>query len=646
MNLVQVQEHLKGMPTQVVMAYANGQNPQVPPYVALGELNRRKQLEQPQAQAPQGSVKEQIEQSLMQPQQLPGIAGPGVPVQQPPQPQGMPTQMPQRMAMAPQQQPPAQGVPVQGMAGGGLASVPVRRDMFSYAPGGIVAFADEDNDQVVKDTEEKKGEKLPSGGIKYDTERRLPTRHGKDAAGDEFMRGLANMAGGATESVGDFLKRLVNPNAEIASKLGIPEQKAITPPAPEVNIDSLMTPASNTNLPAQPPVQPPKEPLPPGAKTPAQYAAEVNKDPDYTPEQKKKFIERYNNGYRQFEQPGTVKTTTTSPAAPVVRPPAVNAGPAQGGDNDVTAMLRAAMNAQEPTYRTRAQIMAEAAKTNPELAVKPEAGLRGLLETLTQSQKDARTRAMQGEGRQGMADLSNALISAGEATRGQKGMGLGAAFGGFGRSYNAATSAANERQSQRDALQQQQDLTMAKLQYEIAEKARAHAEGNVNKEMEHDKNIADLQNKARDDQRAAGVALLNDKRMRDQNASMERYHNRMASVAEAGKPSAEDKLLGTVMARVNGDPRIAAIAGAIKSGAVTPGTPEFNNLIRQTEALAAPYYSAAGLTPPPAAQLAEEAAAPKKKGFWASLLGDSEKPAPTTQAPPGYDPSKVRLKGQ
>ena len=108
MNLVQVQEHLKGMPTQVVMAYANGQNPQVPPYVALGELNRRKQLEQPQAQAPQGSVKEQIEQSLMQPQQLPGIAGPGVPVQQPPQPQGMPTQMPQRMAMAPQQQPPAQ----------------------------------------------------------------------------------------------------------------------------------------------------------------------------------------------------------------------------------------------------------------------------------------------------------------------------------------------------------------------------------------------------------------------------------------------------------------------------------------------------------------------------------------------------------
>jgi len=638
MNLVQVQEHLKGMPTQVVMAYANGQNPQVPPYVALGELNRRKQLEQPQPQAPQGSVKEQIEQSLSQPQQLPGMAGPGVPVQQPPQPQGLPAQMPQRMAAAPQQQQPAQGMPVQGMAGGGLASVPVRKDMFNYAPGGIVAFANDENDQVV---EEKKDEKLPSGGIKYDTERLLPTQHGKHAAGDEIMRGIASAASGATESVGDFLKRLVNPKAEIAARLGIPEPKSSA--APEVNIDSLMTPVSNTNLPTQPPVQPPKEPLPPNAKTPKQFADEVNKDPDYTPEQKKQFIERYNNGYKQFEQPGTVKTTT--PSAPVVRPPAVNtgiAGPAQG--NDVAAMLRAAMNAQEPTYKTRAQIMEEAAKKNPELASKPEEGLRGLLEKLTQSQQEARARAMQGEGRQSMADLSNALINAGEATRGQKGMGLGAAFGGFGRSYNAATSAANERQAQRDALQQQQDLTAAKLQYEIAEKARAHAEGNVDKEAQHDAKIAELKNKFNDDKRAAGVALLNDQRMREQNASMERYHNRMASVAEAGKPSAEDKLLGTIMSRINSDPRIAAIAGAIKSGTVTPGTPEFNSLIRQTEALAAPYYSAAGLTPPPAAQLAEEAVAPKKNSFWDRLFGGS--PAPTTQAPPGYDPSKVRLKGQ
>ena len=39
MNLIQIQEHLKDMPTQAIMAYANGQNPQVPPYMALGEMN-------------------------------------------------------------------------------------------------------------------------------------------------------------------------------------------------------------------------------------------------------------------------------------------------------------------------------------------------------------------------------------------------------------------------------------------------------------------------------------------------------------------------------------------------------------------------------------------------------------------------------
>jgi hypothetical protein len=67
-NLVQIQEDLKGLPTQAIMSYANGQNPQVPPYIALAELNRRKQLEQSiqqgQQAAPQGTLKDQIEQGV------------------------------------------------------------------------------------------------------------------------------------------------------------------------------------------------------------------------------------------------------------------------------------------------------------------------------------------------------------------------------------------------------------------------------------------------------------------------------------------------------------------------------------------------------------------------------------------------------
>ena len=70
LNLVQIQDKLKDMPTQAIMSYANGQNPMVPPYLALGELNRRKQMEQSataeqaRSQGEPPTVKEATEQQL------------------------------------------------------------------------------------------------------------------------------------------------------------------------------------------------------------------------------------------------------------------------------------------------------------------------------------------------------------------------------------------------------------------------------------------------------------------------------------------------------------------------------------------------------------------------------------------------------
>jgi hypothetical protein len=137
MNLVQINERLKDLPMQVLQQYANGMNPEVPPYLALGELQRR-EMSQKQAataqgaqQGPQPSVKEQVEQKAglmalqqMQQQQV------AQQMQQPrgpmPAPAGVPQPEPQPQAM---------------MARGGLAGIPVRRDMFEYAGGGIIAFA-------------------------------------------------------------------------------------------------------------------------------------------------------------------------------------------------------------------------------------------------------------------------------------------------------------------------------------------------------------------------------------------------------------------------------------------------------------------------------------------------------------------------
>jgi hypothetical protein len=139
MNLVQISERLKGLPEQVIRQYSNGMNPEVPPYLALGELQRRelsnKQMATAQGaqQGPQPSVKEQIEQrsglmalQQMQQQKL---------AQEQTQPRG-PMPAPENVPQ-PQDQPEA---PMMA-ARGGLARIPVRRDMFEYAGGGIVAFA-------------------------------------------------------------------------------------------------------------------------------------------------------------------------------------------------------------------------------------------------------------------------------------------------------------------------------------------------------------------------------------------------------------------------------------------------------------------------------------------------------------------------
>jgi hypothetical protein len=144
MNLVQINERLKDLPMQVVQQYANGMNPEVPPYLALGELQRRemsqKQMATAQgaAQGPQPSVKEQVEQKagLMQLQQM--------------QQQQMAQQMQQPRGPMPTSAGVPQPVdqPEVAMASGGLAAVPVRPDMFEYAKGGIIAFSGEDGSEV------------------------------------------------------------------------------------------------------------------------------------------------------------------------------------------------------------------------------------------------------------------------------------------------------------------------------------------------------------------------------------------------------------------------------------------------------------------------------------------------------------------
>lgn len=158
-NLVQAQEALQGMPTNDVMKYANQQNPQVPAYLALAELNRRKQLEQTANEfsgTPQ-TVKQQIEGAFTQappgqvnPTQAPRMVNPAGARTNAVNPAGLP---PQLAPDIPVPVNPTQAPPAPQMAEGGLAALPIHR-MFnsdSYASGGIVAFGTGTGDQTVED---------------------------------------------------------------------------------------------------------------------------------------------------------------------------------------------------------------------------------------------------------------------------------------------------------------------------------------------------------------------------------------------------------------------------------------------------------------------------------------------------------------
>ena len=475
MNLIQIQEHLKDLPTQAIMSYANGQNPQVPPYMALGEMNRRKAMEQRAAQAPDSSVKEKLESEFNQQVALPGVgqgmnmrinpAGmpPAMPAAQPqmaPQMPKMPMQ-PAARPMPPQQmsQPGAIPAGAPGMARGGLAELPVSNRMFNYAPGGIIAFADEG---LVPD------EAVASGGA-------APS---PDMVGtDKLPVGLAN----------------------------------------KILQDRLM------------------------------------------------------------------------------------------GKSDL------------PMPVSRDQARAEVLAAKPELAAIidkiPGDTLTKLAAQLEQQNQAQRSRFQEGEGRQGLAALSQALIAAGEATRGQKGMGgIGAAFGGFGKTYNAATQASEERAARQQALERAQTIETMKLQADIEQMQRAFAEGRVDDAMKYKAaidarqakieemkgsgatevlNQADKQ-KVREMQEARNkdlaskeqltleAQLENYKRQRTHEERMEKKSDYANSLAASSRPTAEERKVSLALTRIGTDKLIQSLAAQSKETGLPQD--EYETILRRIEA--------------------------------------------------------------
>jgi hypothetical protein len=128
MNIIKIQDQLKNAPDDALVGYVQNPTGHVPTYLALSELQRRKEMRNSyQANKPEEKTvaEDLVQEAQPQPQpQMDGVAG-------------LPEAQPMMEAMAP---PPE--MPMQQMAQGGIAELDTG-DMFneqSYADGGIVAF--------------------------------------------------------------------------------------------------------------------------------------------------------------------------------------------------------------------------------------------------------------------------------------------------------------------------------------------------------------------------------------------------------------------------------------------------------------------------------------------------------------------------
>jgi hypothetical protein len=105
------------------------------------------------------------------------------------------------------------------------------------------------------------------------------------------------------------------------------------------------------------------------------------------------------------------------------------------------------------------------------------------LDKIAQQDEADRARFITQEKGRTRADFWKSLIDAGEATRGQKG--LGALLGGFGKSAGASEAAAADRADAQAKMRRDQEMNMAKMRAELEAARRAEARGDFEGAFKH-----------------------------------------------------------------------------------------------------------------------------------------------------------------
>jgi|TARA_R100001460_G_scaffold28050_2_gene56269 hypothetical protein len=243
MNILQIEDDLKGMPTDIIVQHLQNPTGLIPTYLAAGELNRREKMQVARAEAPQETVVDEIIQKAMP-------MG-GMPMPQAPMPQ-MPMPRPEEVMVS------------DTITETGIAGLPAP-NVGNYKEGGIVGY---DNGGIVEDLAVDAGLMSILGNIPgffmspgtaeaatlYDDEEFATMIENNNLAGPAAVGAgvVANEArkkakakktpkikptkAGLIKAGGvaalDRVKKLLTPKATPKKKPGRPKKQA-TPPAPQ-----------------------------------------------------------------------------------------------------------------------------------------------------------------------------------------------------------------------------------------------------------------------------------------------------------------------------------------------------------------------------------------------------------------------------
>lgn len=614
MNLVQIQEHLKGMPIQALMAYANGMNPVVPPYLALGELNRRKQVEQSaqKPEAPQGTVKDKIEGEAglmaLKKQAMDQMRLGALRQQQMAQGQAAQT------AMTPQAVPAGAPEPQMQeeveMADGGIATINVPDFATSYGSGGIVAFADEglvrgENNEPMTATERKRKAQEAAKDFlmrQYEESKAKQDAQPKERSGvglpdvampeqPDFVT-IPGFEAGTVFS--DAMRRAQNRPAQptpqqIEANVArpsmadqIPGQK-YTAPAPtgimpgefERNVMNTMSAlpgasvmrAAPTGIRALAPyisaltgVQEPTSEVERGRPTMAndpRLISPQNVEPEVergrpTMANDPRLVGIAAAAANQMErQRGNAGRATSLNRTDVSQ----SAQPAQVAQPAQPAGLNfLQMLADQATGKgqnTYEQAMAAAAQKDPYLNKQPGEIMDQYIKRMEQRQAGEEARQKELEQDRTRSALWRSLIAAGEASRGTRG--IGALMAGFGKTAGEELEAGRVREESQMKARREFEDNVAKMRQEIENARIARSQGRFKDALEYDRKAQQSKDKAIE----KGAEIQGQK---DLAAIRFEYEKKLKGIPQAQRLSLEEQYVEEAVKA--GKPRADAIREA------------------------------------------------------------------------------------